>query len=80
MLLFCSAALASAQQPKSNPGADRALTETRKLLQAFGGTWSVSETYDPSDSMPQGDTGQGQEIVARRSGRAFRDGRVSLDK
>lgn len=59
MLLLCSAALASAQQPKSNPGADRALTETRKLLQAFG---SVSETYDPSDSMPQGGTGQGQEI------------------
>ena len=62
VLLLYGAALASAQQPKSNPGADRALTETRKLLQAFGGTWSVSETYDPSDSMPQGGTGTGQEI------------------
>jgi hypothetical protein len=61
VLLLYSAALASAQQPKSDPGADRVLTETRKLLQAFGGTWSVSETYDPSYLMPQGGTGKGQE-------------------
>jgi hypothetical protein len=60
--LLYGAALVSAQQPKSNSGPDRALTETRKLLQAFGGTWSFSETYDPSDSTPQGGTGTGQEI------------------
>jgi hypothetical protein len=57
-VLIAVARLGFAQQPKY----DQAVAETRKLMQAFRGAWSISETYEPSDSMPQGGSGKGEEI------------------
>ena len=62
MLLFLAAPLISARQTNSKSPDDATLTQTRKLLKVFAGTWSITETYDPSDAMPQGVTGSGQEI------------------
>ena len=62
MLLLCAVNLVSSQQPNSKAANDSTLTQTAKLLGIFGGTWSIAEMYDPSDSMPHGGTGSGQEI------------------
>ena len=62
ILLLLVATMVAAQQANSKPADDATLTQTRKLLKVFAGTWSITEKYDPSDAMPQGGTGSGQEI------------------
>jgi hypothetical protein len=62
MLLLCAANLASSQQLNTKAAKDSTLAQTAKLLGMFSGTWSITVVYDPSDSMPQGGTGSGQEI------------------
>ncbi|MGH9367478.1 MAG: hypothetical protein ACRD3M_07370 [Thermoanaerobaculia bacterium] len=62
-LLFVgmSAAAASAQQTekKSGPQPGR---QMQKLVNALSGTWSIREEYEPSEMMPNGGVGQGQEV------------------
>ena len=62
MLLLSAANLVSSQQLNTKAAKDSTLAQTAKLLGMFSGTWSITEVYDPSDSMPQGGTGSGQEI------------------
>ena len=40
--------------------------EMQKLFSAFLGTWSVTEKYEQSETMPNGDVGEGEEVY--RSG------------
>src|SRR5262249_37456445 len=68
IVLLCAATLVSSQRPSVKAENDSALTQTSKLLGVFGGTWSITETYDPSDSMPQGGTGKGEEMWRRGPG------------
>jgi hypothetical protein len=62
MLLLCAAPLVHSQQPTAQRNDASTVKQTRKLLAALGGIWSVTEEYDSSDSMPKGGTGKGQEI------------------
>ena len=55
------AMLVNAQSPKLSDN-DQVLAETAKLLRTFGGTWSITETYEPTDTMPEGATGKGEEV------------------
>jgi hypothetical protein len=48
MLVLCTATPICSQQANTKAGTDSTLTQTGKLLGAFGGTWSIAETYDPS--------------------------------
>lgn len=48
-----SAPMAMMPQPSS---------EMQKLISTFTGTWLLSETYEPSEGMPSGGVGQGQQI------------------
>ena len=61
VLLLCAAAQVPSQQPNTKVGNDSTLTQTRKLLAALGGTWSITEEYEPTASAPKGSTGSGQE-------------------
>ena len=55
------AMLVNAQSPKPTEK-DQVFTETAKLLQTFGGTRSITETYEPNHTMPEGAAGKGEEV------------------
>ena len=61
-----SAAPAFAQQTEEIPTSQVATPqmghEMQKLVNVFVGTWSLSETYEPNEWMPNGGVGQGQQI------------------
>src|SRR5438874_4998994 len=40
--------------------------EMQKLFEAFSGTWSITQNLEPSEAMPKGGTGHGEEVY--RSG------------
>ena len=44
--------------------------EIQRVFDAFLGTWSVTEKLDPSETMPNGGTGEGEEIYKRGPGNA----------
>ncbi len=62
VLLLCTATQFSSQQSNARPGDEPTVKQTQKLLAALAGTWSITEEYDSSDSMPKGSTGSGQEV------------------
>src|SRR5436309_14292366 len=61
-----SASVALAQQTKEKPASQPAMPqpghEMQKLVSVFEGTWSLRETYEPSERTPGGGAGQGQQI------------------
>jgi hypothetical protein len=61
-----SAAAVFAQQAEKRAASQAAMPqpghEMQKLVSVFAGTWSLSETYEPSEWMPSGGVGQGQQI------------------
>src|SRR5262249_49653784 len=59
VVLSCAITLNGSPQEATS---DAVIRQTKKLLDVFGGDWSVIETYDPSDSVPKGNSGNGHEI------------------
>lgn len=55
---------AAAQSPTA--ATDKPQPEMQRLFNAFLGTWSVTEKLEPSETMPDGGAGQGEEVY--RSG------------
>ena len=61
------------QQPSQAPAMSTrgAGPEMQKLFNAFLGTWSVTEKYEPSEAMPDGGAGQGEEVYRAGPGGSF---------
>lgn len=36
--------------------------EMQRLVNSLSGTWSISEQYEPSERMPNGGVGEGEEV------------------
>jgi len=60
-IAICVSTAGSASEAPSVPNLEPG-PELRRLLNAFLGTWSITYRYDPSDNIPNGGAGQGQEI------------------
>lgn len=58
-LAFPPVALASPQSDSSAPLAAEGETPMQRLVAAFVGRWSVSETHEPSEWSPEGAKGEG---------------------
>jgi hypothetical protein len=54
----------SAQNQKPRP-------EIQRLFDAFLGTWSVTEKIEPTEMLPKGGTGQGEEVYKAGPGGVF---------
>jgi hypothetical protein len=64
-LCFLGFGLSCATAQESPPSALRTKQtspEMQKLFDTFLGTWSVTEKIEPSEMMPKGGTGQGEEV------------------
>jgi hypothetical protein len=61
LLILLNLSTHGSDQPRKSTS-DGTLSETKKVLDAFQGTWLVVEKYDPSESKPNGGIGQGVEI------------------
>jgi hypothetical protein len=54
---------ATAQQPPPPaPATKQTSPKMQKLFDTFLGTWSVTEKIEPSETLPKGGTGQGEEV------------------
>jgi hypothetical protein len=63
VLLQLSLSVGRAQEsPSPVPKAKQPNLEMQKLFNTFLGTWSVTEKIDPSETLPNGGTGQGEEV------------------
>jgi hypothetical protein len=66
LLLEASVFGDTAQSPSPTAAGDKAKPEMQRVFNAFLGTWSITEKLEPSETMPNGGTGQGEEVY--RSG------------
>jgi hypothetical protein len=63
VLLQLSLSCARAQEsPPSGVKTKQTSPEMQELFNTFLGTWSVTEKIEPSEAMPEGGTGQGEEV------------------
>jgi hypothetical protein len=60
------------QGPQVSPtGTRQPSPEMEKLFSTFLGTWSVTEKYEPSETLPNGGVGEGEEVYHAASGDSF---------
>src|SRR5438132_2930245 len=68
-LQLISSDLRAQDQPTAATKTKQPSAEMQKLFNAFLGKWSITEKLEPSEMMPNGGSGQGEEVYRAGPGR-----------